>query len=140
MKKVLVDTDAYAQYLMGDENVLNAIVRADVVYMSVFVLGELYAGFKGGSKEIKNRELLERFLQKPTVEVLNATPETSEVFSEVSHALKKVGAAIPVNDIWIASQAIETGSILITFDAHFRHIAALRLWDHPVRTVDRMKS
>jgi len=140
MKKVIVDTGAYAQYLKGDEKVLNAIVRADVVYMSVFVLGELYAGFKGGARETKNRELLERFLQKPTVEVLNATPETSEVFSEVSHALKKAGVAVPVSDIWIASQAIETGSILITFDAHFKHIAALRLWDNCAQTVDTVES
>lgn len=135
MKKILLDTGAYAQYLNGDEKVLNAIVRADVVYMSVFVLGELYAGFKGGSKEIKNKELLDRFLQKPTVEELKATSETSEIYSDVSFQLKNAGISMHVHDIWIASQAIETGSVLITFDTQFVHIPGLRIWD-PVRRTD----
>ncbi|HLC83303.1 MAG TPA: PIN domain-containing protein [Bacteroidia bacterium] len=36
---------------------------------------------------------------------------------------------MPSNDLWIASQAIETGSMLITFDKHFLHIPGLRLWN-----------
>jgi tRNA(fMet)-specific endonuclease VapC len=130
MKKILLDTNAYALYLHGDENVLNAIVRADVVYMSVFVLGELYAAFRGGSKELKNKDMLERFLQKPTVEILPATSETSEIYGELSTALAKTGDALSVHDVWIAAQAVETGSVLITLDARFKGISGLRLWDH----------
>ena len=37
---------------------------------------------------------------------------------------------IPLNDIWIAAHAIETGAKLVTYDKHFRHIAGLRLWDN----------
>lgn len=36
---------------------------------------------------------------------------------------------IPTNDIWIAAQAIETGSILVSFDRHFSNIVGLRLWE-----------
>ena len=48
MNRVLLDTNAYSQYLRGDEAVLDAISSARQVYMSAFVMGELYAGFKGG--------------------------------------------------------------------------------------------
>jgi len=129
MKKIMLDTGAYAQYLNGDEKVLNAIVRADAVYLSVFVLGELYGGFKSGTKEVKNRELLERFLQKPTVGVLQATTETAEIYSEIISILKTSGAALPANAIWIAAQALETGSLLVTGDVRYRHVPGLRLWD-----------
>ena len=40
---------------------------------------------------------------------------------------------IPVNDIWIAAQTIETGSQLITFDGHFKNISGLRIWDEIVK-------
>ncbi len=130
MRKVLIDTGAYTNYLVGDQKALDAIVRADTVYMSVFVLGELYSGFKRTTKELKNRELLERFLLKPTVEVLNATSETSEIYSMIVHFLKEAGLSMPVNGIWIAAQALETGSILVTYESHFKPVPGLRVWDY----------
>jgi tRNA(fMet)-specific endonuclease VapC len=69
VKNILLDTNAYTRLLTGDERVLEAIAGAAMVYMSVFVLGELFAGFSGGSKEKENREILNRFLMKPTVKV-----------------------------------------------------------------------
>jgi len=128
MKRILPDTNAYSGYLMGDEQVLHALSKAEVVYMSVFVLGELLAGFKGGSRERWNKELLYAFLSKPTVVVLNATSETSEIFADVMFNLKKSGKPIPMNDAWIASHSLETGSVLITCDKRFKAVPGLRLW------------
>ncbi|MBN1408791.1 MAG: hypothetical protein JW956_13425 [Calditrichaceae bacterium] len=54
MRKILIDTNAYAKLLAGDKSVLEEINYADIIYMSVFVLGELYTGFKGGNKEKEN--------------------------------------------------------------------------------------
>ena len=90
MKKVLLDTNGYVSYLGGDERVLNDLAGADVVYLSVFVLGELYTGFRGGNKYQENRIILEKFLQKPTVEILNATETTSDIFGQLKSNLKKV--------------------------------------------------
>ena len=87
---------------------------------AVFVLGELYAGFGHGAKEGENREILRRFLLKPTVKILNATLEPSEVFGLLKSNLMKAGTPIPINDVWIASHAIETGSIVVTYDKHFK--------------------
>ena len=128
MRKVLLDTNAYVRYLAGDENVLSALAGADKVYMSVFVLGELYAGFRASKKVAENRRLLERFLDKPSVTVLEASRETAEVFGAVKDSLRKKGKPIPLNDLWIAAQTLETGSVLVTYDAHFQFVPGLRLW------------
>jgi len=128
MKKILLDTNAYTRLLTGDEKVLETIADAATVYMSVFVLGELFAGFSGGSREKENREILNRFLMKPTVKILNATAETAEVFGLVKYNLKNAGTPIPINDAWIAAHAIGTGSEIVTYDAHFKNVPGLRLW------------
>jgi tRNA(fMet)-specific endonuclease VapC len=129
MKKVLLDTNAFISYLAGDENVLASLARADMVYMSVFVFGELYAGFKASGKARENKRILERFLDKPRVRVLEASRETAEVFGEIKDSLRRKGRPIPINDIWIAAHAVEAGAVLITYDAHVGAVPGLRIWD-----------
>jgi tRNA(fMet)-specific endonuclease VapC len=129
MKKIVLDTNAYTRLLTGDEDVLDVIGTAETVYMSIFVLGELFAGFAGGTKERGNRDTLNRFLLKPSVKILNATSETAEVFGMVKRDLKKADTPLPINDVWIAAHAIETGSTLVTYDGHFKKIAGIRRWD-----------
>ena len=55
MKRILLDTNAYVRFLRGDEKVMVYLGQAHTVYMSVFVLGELFAGFKAGGKERNKR-------------------------------------------------------------------------------------
>jgi tRNA(fMet)-specific endonuclease VapC len=129
--KILLDTNAYTGLLGGDRGVLRALGAADTVYLSVIVLGELYAGFRGGRKERENRGRLEAFLAKPTVKILHATRETAELFGTVKDTLRRAGRPIPTNDVWIAAQALETGSRLVTTDAHFREIPGLILHGAP---------
>jgi tRNA(fMet)-specific endonuclease VapC len=129
VKTIVLDTCAYTRLLVGEEAVLDAISTAETVYISVFVLGELYAGFAGGSRERENKAFLQRFLLKPPVKILNATSETAEVFGLVKSNLKKAGTPLPINDVWIAAHAIETGSVVVTYDAHFTVVSGLRLWD-----------
>ena len=73
MKRILIDTNAYTSFLSGDTQILNMLGESDIVYMSVFVLGELYAGFRGGNKERENKSILAEFLSKPSIKILNAT-------------------------------------------------------------------
>ena len=133
MKKILLDTNAYSYYLKGDQVVFNEIINSDRVYVSIFVMAELLAGFKGGSKEKANRSILNKFLSKSTVEILKAGIETSESFSEIKHALKSQGTPIPINDVWIAAHVRESGATLVTYDKHFEQISDLRIWDYPVQ-------
>ena len=129
MKKILLDTNAYGAFLSGDESMLDALSQADAIYMSVIVLGELYAVFRGGGQHAKNERILREFLEKPAVSALLLSLETAQVFGEINDRLKQAGTPIPINDVWLAAQAVETGSILVTFDAHFRRIPGLRLWN-----------
>ena len=129
MKKVLLDTNAYAALLRGDDKVLSAIGKADTLYMSAIVLGELFAGFRGGNRFAENRKILERFLDRPHVALLSAGMETADVFGVIKQKLKEQGSPIPINDVWIAAHAMETGAVLLTYNKHFEQVAGLRLWD-----------
>lgn len=129
MKKVLLDTNAYTKFLSGDERVLEVLGKAETIYIPVVVIAELLVGFKGGTKKVENQRLLDKFLQKSTVKILNVTIETAEIFSELQNKLKKSGNPLPINDVWIASGAVETGSMVVTYDNHFRQIPGVRVWD-----------
>jgi tRNA(fMet)-specific endonuclease VapC len=129
VKKILLDTNAYSALLQGDEKVLEAMAKAETVYMSVFVMGELFAGFRGGNRFADNRQQLERFLERPHVALLPVGLDVADVFGSVKQQLKKQGMPIPINDVWIASHAMEIGAVLITYDRHFHHVAGLRVWD-----------
>jgi Predicted nucleic acid-binding protein, contains PIN domain len=127
--KILLDTNAYSGFMNGDNKVLDYIVESEVVYFSTVMLGELFAGFRGGKRYSDNVEELKTFLHKDGIRIIDVTIETSEIFGEIKAELSKKGKMIPLNDIWIAAHTIETGSKLITYDAHFRNIARLRIWD-----------
>lgn len=131
MRKILLDTNAYTNLLLGDSAILTELVNADMIYLPVIVLGELFAGFKGGSKEIKNKSALVKFLSKPGVSIIPIGKETAEIFGELKYKLLTAGNPLPINDVWIASCAIETGAVLITDDNHFTKIEGIRIWKRP---------
>ncbi len=129
MKKILLDTNGYSAFLRGDNRVMKVIANAEIVYMSVVVVAELLSGFKAGAKERQNKAWLQEFLGKITVQVIDVTMETAEIFSEIKYSLKLSGKPLPINDVWIAAQAVETGSTVITYDAHFALISKVRVWE-----------
>ena len=130
MKNIVLDTNCYAAYRIGHTRVLDALASAEIVYMSVIVLGELYAGFRGGTKMLKNQQQLDQFLAKPTVRILEVGKESAEIFGEVKDQLKNSGTPLPINDVWIAAHTIENGSVLVSYDRHFMAIAGLRYWPY----------
>lgn len=130
MNKIVLDTNCYTAYLAGDPKILRALTEAKITYMSIFVLGELYAGFKGGTREKENLSMLGQFLDKPSVVTVNASIETAALFGMVKDMLKQSGCSIPINDVWIAAHAFECGATLVTRDQHFSKISGLRLWEN----------
>lgn len=107
----------------------DAIIESRDVYVSTIVIGELFAGFRGGTSFRENKRELKQFLSKPGVQIIEVSLETAEIFGEIKNTLRANGTMIPLNDIWIAAHTIETGSKLVTFDLHFRNIAGLRVWE-----------
>ena len=73
----------------------------------------------------QNLDQLERFLGKPVVDFVPVTLETCHHFGSVATALRRAGTPIPVNDVWVAAHALQTGASLLTHDAHFKRIPEL---------------
>lgn len=130
MNKISLDTNGYSRLFKKDLFLEDLLNNASSVYISIIVIGEILFGFKNGNREKENRKLLEKFLGRDVVTVLDVGRETAEIYAEIKIFLKKKGVPIPVNDIWIAAHTIETGSVLVTYDKHFLKIPGLRVWDY----------
>lgn len=129
MTHVLLDSNTYTLIAKGKRDIVQVIDEASRVYFSIIVIGELLAAFRGGTLEIKNKKRLDQFLNNPTVQLLSVHKETAEIYGDIKYRLRKQGTPIPSNDVWIAAHAVETGSVLVTYDRHFLKIPGLRLWD-----------
>lgn len=93
--------------------------------MCPVVVGELFAGFRKGSRESYNRTVFQKFLATPRVTVLAISIETAEFYCLIFEQLRSQGTPIPVNDIWIAACGMEHGAHLATMDNHFKQITGL---------------
>ena len=123
---ILLDTNAYSRLKLDDDEVMNKVLDADQVLISTIVLEELLYGFRVGSKTKANRVALMNFLDHPKVHVVPIRFQTAEHYGEIASSLRSLGRPIPANDMWIAAQAIETDSELVTADSHFEFINGLR--------------
>ena len=126
MRAILLDTNAYTAFMLGEAAVVEVIAHADRLYLNAVVLGELLGGFAAGKREAKNRSELARFLDSPRVEMLPVTALTADSYALVYASLRRKGQPIPTNDLWIAASALEHGAAVLTRDAHFAQIDSLR--------------
>ena len=126
MEVVFLDTNAYAAYRAGNQSILIALGQAEAIHLSLFVLAELLAGFRGGRREAVNRRELDLFLRKPGVQLTLPSRRTAEYFALIKNRLRTKGTPIPINDVWIAAHCLEHGALLISADAHFDHVEGLR--------------
>ncbi len=128
MRSAVLDTNAYIALMRGNERVAQALNESRRVIFPLFVVAELTIGFKNGIKEQENRSVLAEFEAMPKVERYYPGDDTVEFFSDIFLKLKKASKPIPVHDIWIAAIAIETGSVVMTYDKHFLEIPGLQVW------------
>ena len=125
MKTIALDTCEYAAFKRGDSLAMDRIARADLIIVPLPVLAELRVGFRGGVREARNLDELERFFSSPRVEVPPMTEQTAILYAEIFGTLKRKGTPIPINDIWIAAVTLDQGAILFSRDEHFTHIEGL---------------
>lgn len=125
--RVAVDTNRLTDLLRGDARLAERLGACDEVWIPLMVLGELKAGFQGGTQRLRNEALLQRFLAKATVSVLLPGRETAEHYARIFVQLKRAGTPVPDNDLWIAALALEHDLLLITRDRHFKRIPQLPL-------------
>lgn len=129
MEVILLDTNAYVALLQGHRGVLSLISQTDRVALSTVVLGELLFGFRNGSRFQDNLRRLQSFLAEPEVVTLPVSLTTADHYGIIAASLRSQGTPIPVNDIWIAAHAKQSGAALLTFDSHFQKVEGLKLAD-----------
>jgi predicted nucleic acid-binding protein len=129
MNAVLIDTNIYSYAALGEPGAVEIFQSFERILFSPVAVGELLAGFKGGSREKQNTQQLHRFLGQRRVEVVGINQNTSTFYAMILDTLKRQGTPIPTNDLWIAASALEHGVPLATRDKHFRKIPGLLMVD-----------
>ena len=119
MRRILIDTNAYAAFKRGDAQTLEVFRHAPEIALNATVMGELLAGFASGSHAAKNRRELAEFLHSPRVRQLAVDAETAEHYAVLFAGLRKKGRPVPTNDLWIAASAMQHGYAVFSFDKHF---------------------
>jgi tRNA(fMet)-specific endonuclease VapC len=123
--RFILDTNAYVALMQGHPGVAGRVRRAERIYVSAIVAGELIFGFRNGSRCEENMRDLEDFLDNRYVEFLPVSLTTADRFGRIAALLRRKGKPMPTNDIWIAAHAMESGAELLSFDRHFEHIDGL---------------
>ena len=123
--RVALDTNRITDLFRGDVELAEQLGTAEEVWIPLFALGEIKAGFQGGTQSRQNESLLNRLLAKPTAGVLLPSRETAEHYARLFVQLRRAGTPIPDNDLWIAALVLEHDLILITRDRHFERIPQL---------------
>jgi predicted nucleic acid-binding protein len=119
MKRMLLDTSAYAAFKRGDAGAVAVLRRAPEIGLCPTVLGELLAGFSCGSQAARNRRELADFIHTPRVRLLSIDAETAEHYAAIFAGLRRKGRPVPTNDLWIAAAAMQHGYAVFSLDAHF---------------------
>ena len=122
---VALDTNAYSDFMRGVPSRVQVVRAATRLYLPLFVLAELRAGFAAGNQQSQNASNLQRFLNTPRVSVLLPDEGTTHHYAQLFVLLLRQGTPIPVNDLWVAAIVLQNNLILCTSDAHFQHIAQL---------------
>ena len=124
---ITIDTSAYSAFEREHQDIRQLLERADEVWLSAIVLGELHSGFLGGSRLQFNRSRLAAFLSRPGVHVGVLDQTTSERYAEILQHLRSAGSPLPTNDIWIAAHAMQHGLQVVTLDKHFSQMPQVSL-------------
>ena len=119
INRILLDTSAYSAFLRGHAGVKLAIQQAGEIFLNPIVVGELLAGFAMGNHERKNKTILHEFFSSLRVKFIGMDEETSERYAVITNHLRKQGAPIPSNDLWIAASAMQYGLKVLTTDSHY---------------------
>ena len=123
--RVLLDSNAYSLLMRGHGEVAELVRRAEEVLFSAVVVGELMYGFRRGTHFERNAADLRSFLDSPYSSFVEVGPVTADRYSRIAAGLRAKGRPIPINDVWIAAHAMETGADLVSADGHFEYVEGI---------------
>ncbi len=126
--KVSVDTNAYTAFCKNDSVAVDAMQKADSIFLPLMVVAELRSGFSVGRKGAENEAILQRFLNSPRVSIECPDENTTFIYARLFGYLRRNGTPIPINDLWIASLTLQNDATLLTFDQHFEALPQVPRW------------
>jgi len=123
--RLSVDTNAVIAYRGGIPTVCTLIAGADLLFLPVVVLGELFYGALNSAKPQRNKQITHKFSAQSVLVPIDDAIAIR--YATVRLQLKNIGRPIPENDIWVAATCLELGVPLLTRDGHFDHIHGLEV-------------
>lgn len=122
---ILLDTNIISALLKGESRIADRIDKAPIIYIPVFVIGELYFGAMHSTQIQKNINDIKKLTA--TYVILLPDIKTAGIYGKIKTVLRKKGKPIPENDIWIAAIAKQYNLALATRDKHFKEINELSI-------------
>ena len=97
--------------------------------ISVFTLGELFAGAESSSNSRREHERLKALID--TIDVIYPEKRFARLYGETVNFLKRLGTPVPLMDILIGTTAKEHGLAVLTRDVtRFRKIPMLSVMEY----------
>ena len=121
---MILDTNALSAWAEGRATVAPLLRAADRLVVPSVVLGEYYFGIRQSRHRSRYEDWLARYL--PLTEIATVTSATADVYADIRLELKRLGARIPSNDVWIAALSRQHGLAVLSNDGHFDVVAGVR--------------
>jgi tRNA(fMet)-specific endonuclease VapC len=122
--RFILDTNIVIAIFSGETSIKEHLLKADEVFISSTVLGELFFGAFKSKRSKTNLKRISDFAD--SISILNCDKDTAYQYGILKNKLLDKGKPIPENDIWIAAVAMQNNLILVTRDAHFSEIEDLK--------------
>lgn len=122
--RCILDTNIIISWLKGSIKIATRIDEADIIYLPVIVLGELYYGANYSTNAAKHKNDIRRII--PFFNIVSLDENSPVIYGQIKSDLRKKGTPIPENDLWIATICIQNNLQLVTNDHHFHHIENLK--------------
>jgi tRNA(fMet)-specific endonuclease VapC len=120
---MILDTNALSAFADDVPRVVQQIATAEDLHIPVIVIGE----YRFGIATSRRRREYEAWLTRGRAfwNVLPVVEETATHYAAIRQQLKRAGARLPANDVWIAALAQQHDLPVLTRDAHFDAVPGL---------------
>jgi tRNA(fMet)-specific endonuclease VapC len=123
-----LDTNIVIGLLANDAVIVQKINSVTgLIRIPSIVLGELLYGAENSTRKEPNKLRVDELIK--TVFVVDCDAVTARYYAIIKSQLKQKGTPIPENDLWIAALAKQHDVVLVSRDAHFKHVPELLLED-----------
>jgi tRNA(fMet)-specific endonuclease VapC len=121
----LLDTNAAIALLNYSPEMIAFLDRAEEIYLSSVVLGELYFGAHKSKRVQENIDKVEQVATR--YPVLYCDADAAREYGVIAYQQRAKGRKIPYHDIWIAALARQHNLTLLTRDSDFDYVEGINL-------------